>query len=76
MPRPKLTTEDLKERDKLAQEVKEFLSTFRFTEIKLAQTLGISRRSVQMIKAGRVNPNPATVKKLETLRERYKRSAR
>lgn len=76
MPRPKLTKEDLALREVLSGQIKDFLTAYRFTEVKLAETLGISRRSLQMMKAGKVNPSAETLRAWEILRARYKRSGK
>lgn len=76
MPRPKPTEEDLKEREGRAVEIREFLKTYKFTEVRLAEVLGVSRRTVQMMKAGRVSPHPVTVKTWEILKAKHKRTAR
>jgi predicted XRE-type DNA-binding protein len=72
MARPLPTEEDLKERQKLSQEIKDFMKNNKFTEKRLGDICGISRRSVQMIKAGAVTPHPGTLHKIETLFSRYK----
>ena len=76
MPRPKLTREDLDQRETLADQIKDFLTRYRFTEVKLAETLGISRRSVQMMKAGKVCPSTGTLRTWEILRAKYKRTGK
>ncbi len=76
MARPKPTKEDLKEREKLAQTVKDFMKNNLFTEKKLADVVGVSRRSIQMIKAGAVSPQPGTLHKLETLFLRYQQEGK
>jgi len=72
MPRPKPTKEDISERKELAAKVKEFAKENKFTEIKLAEILELSRRTIQMIKAGKVSPHPATTKKLNGLFKKYR----
>ena len=71
MPRPKTTSEDVEDRRALAQEVKAFMREKLFTEIKMAEALGVSRRTIQMIKAGKVTPTLTTRRKWETLRAKY-----
>jgi hypothetical protein len=75
MPRPKPTKEDFKEREQLAIEVRLFAKENLFTEIKLAEVLGISRRTLQMIKAGNVSPHPSTLRKWKALSEKYNKAA-
>ena len=74
MPRPKPTDEDLQEREQLATAVAKFMKDNKFTEVKLAEILGVSRRTVQMMKAGKVTPHPGTLRKWETLVAKYKRA--
>ena len=76
MPRPKPTDDDLKEREERSTQIRLFLKNFKFTEVKLAEILGISRRSVQMMKAGRVSPHHDTIKAWESLRAKYQRVGR
>jgi len=72
MPRPKPSKEDLQERKKLAAAVKQFAKDNLFTEIKLAEVLGLSRRTVQMIKAAKVTPHPSTLHSINGLFAKYK----
>jgi len=72
----KLTEEDLLERNDLAQKVKNFMRDNLFTEKKLVDIVGVSRRTIQMIKAANVTPHPGTLHKLETLFLRYKREGK
>lgn len=67
MPRPAPTDGDIELRKRRAQEMKHFMKEHLFTEIKLADVLGVSRRTVQMIKAGKVTPTPSTLHKWEAL---------
>lgn len=76
MARQRRTSDESEERQKLAQTVKEFMKNNLFTEKKLADVVGISRRTVQMLKAGAVTPHPATLEKLESLFMRYKREGK
>jgi ribosome-binding protein aMBF1 (putative translation factor) len=74
MSRPKPTEEDFEERKTRAREVKIFMHENCFTEVKLADTLGVSRRTVQMIRAGLVTPAPSTLRKLEALLKQYEKA--
>lgn len=74
MPRQKPTDDDLDEREQRAKEWKEFKKTNLFTEVRLAEILGISRRTVQMVLAARVTPQPGTIRKWNTLTAKYKRN--
>lgn len=77
MARPKTTADGFRERETLGAEVKAFMETYKFTELKMAETLGISRRSMQMLKAGRIKPHAETLKRWEVISSKYeKRAAR
>jgi len=71
MPRRKPTPEDLDRRQARAEEMKAFMADNNFTEVKLADVLGVSRRTVQMMKAGRVTPSTETIRKWESLLKQY-----
>jgi predicted transcriptional regulator len=75
MSRPKPTKDDLKDREKLAIAVKKFAKENLFTEVKLADVMGVSRRTIQMIKAAKVSPNQETMKKWRRIIEQYKEAA-
>ena len=72
MPKVTLTEEVLEERKKRARELKDFMVNNKFTEKRLSEIVGISRRSIQMLKAGRITPHLDTLRRLETLYLRYK----
>ena len=77
MARPKTTADGFREREALGIEVKAFMEAHKFTELKMAETLGISRRSMQMLKAGRIKPHAETLKRWEIISSKYeKRAAR
>ena len=71
MPRPKPTEEDLVIREKRAKEWIEFRREYIFTQKKLADVLGISRRSVQFIEGAEVTPLASTLTKFNALKARY-----
>jgi DNA-binding XRE family transcriptional regulator len=71
MPRPKPTEEDLKDREVRRQEWRKFRKEHLFTQIKLAEVLDLSRRTVQLIEAGKVSPFPDTLRKFQALRTRH-----
>ena len=71
MPRPKPTEEDLKDREDRRQEWKKFRKDRLFTQTKLAEVLGLSRRTVQLIEAGKVSPFPDTLRKFWALKARH-----
>lgn len=71
MPRPKPTEEDKEKRIIRAKEWIDFRFNNLFTQRKLAETLGVSRRTVQMVEAGLVTPHPRTIRLFEALVSRY-----
>jgi DNA-binding XRE family transcriptional regulator len=70
----KRTAEELAAREGLAQEFKTFRQDFKFSQKKLVDTIGqgLCRRTLQMIEAGGVNPNPETLKKFRNLVKKHK----
>lgn len=70
----KRTKEELAEREGLAKEFKSFRDEFVFTQKKLADILGhgACRRTIQMVEAGKVNPNPETLKRFRELARKHK----
>lgn len=74
MARAKPTQEDIEEREQRAEEMRTFVKENLFTEVKLAEVLGISRRTVQMMKSGKVSPQDSTLRKWNTLVQKYKRN--
>jgi DNA-binding XRE family transcriptional regulator len=71
MPRPKPTEEDMKERDARREEWRKFRKDHLFTQVKLAEVLDLSRRTVQLIEAGKVSPFPDTLRKFQALKARH-----
>ena len=72
MPRPKPTEEDLKERKLRAVEMRAFMKNNKITEVRLQEITGISRRTIQMMRAGKVTPTYTTLRIWEQFRDRYK----
>ena len=72
MPRPKTTQEDIEKRRITAKQWVDFRFSYLFTQKQMAEVLGISRRTVQMIEAGQVTPHPKTIRLFEALVVRYK----
>jgi predicted transcriptional regulator len=72
MAKPKPTKDDLRKRKLRAKEWRAFMKEALFTEVKLAEVLGISRRDVQYIKAGLVTPHPRTVQRFASLKAMHK----
>lgn len=73
MPRLKPSKEDLKERELRRHEWVEFRRKNLFTQVRLAQVLELSRRTVQQIEAGKVSPWPETLRKFQALKAKYDR---
>lgn len=71
MPRPKPTEEDLNERQLRRREWVRFRKDFLFTQVKLADILGISRRTVQFIEAGELTPLVSTLRKFNALKAKH-----
>ncbi len=61
-------------REAIRQEWIEFRHEFCFTQRRLASVLGIGRRTIQEIEAGRTNPHQSTRLKLFELREKHYRN--
>jgi len=74
MPRLKASSEEIEERKKRAVKWRDFMKDNLFTEKKLAETIGVSRRTVQMVRAGKVTPHKDTLHKFETLVAKYERN--
>ena len=73
MPRLKPTEDELKERRARAVALTKFMKDNKFTEVKLAEATGVSRRSIQMMKSGSVTPHPATLHKLASLVAKHRK---
>jgi predicted transcriptional regulator len=71
MPRPKTTDADLQEREKRKKEWRQFRKEHLFTQVNLAEFLGISRRTVQLVEAGRVSPFPGTLRRFLALKAKH-----
>lgn len=72
MPRPKPTKQDLKDRVTRAKEWRSWMKENLFTEKKLAEVTGISRRTIQMIRAGKVTPHFDTLRIFSALQAKYR----
>lgn len=71
MPKPKPTEEELELREKRRMEWRSFRLRFLFTQAKLAEILGVSRRTVQSVEAGRVTPATSTLRMFLALKARH-----
>ena len=76
MARRKPTPEDLTKRIIRANEWIDFRKDNLFTQIRLAEVLGLSRRTVQMIEAGKITPHPNTLRLFEALQSKYRANAK
>lgn len=76
MPRPKPSEEDLQRRESRKAEWSQFRKEHLFTQVELAQFLGISRRTVQLIEAGKVSPFPGTLRKFSELKAKHESERR
>jgi len=66
-----LSSDELKRREKLAMEWKLFRRNNLFTQKKLAEVMGVSRRTIQQIEGARVTPHPDTVREFLKLKSKY-----
>jgi DNA-binding XRE family transcriptional regulator len=73
MPKPAVTDEELKEREVRSQEWRAFRKDHLFTQVRLAEVLGMSRREVQLIEKGKVSPIQNTLRKFLALKAKYSR---
>lgn len=72
MPRRKPDEDDLKARVVLAAEMVAFRKDNLFTQKKLADILGLSRRTIQMAEAALISPHPATMQAWNNLKHKYR----
>lgn len=75
MPRRKPDEDDIKAREGLAAEMIAFRRDNLFTQKKLAETLDLSRRTIQMIETGTITPHPGTMRAWKTLTAKYRANA-
>lgn len=71
MPRRKVNQKEILERENLAQDFKAFMTRFKFTEVRMGELLNVSRRTIQMIRAGKVNPKQPTLLKFSAIKAKY-----
>lgn len=71
MPRRKPTPDDIEHRQVVAKEWFEFRRDFKFSQKKLAETIGKSRRTVQMVESGTISPHPETLKRFDALKQKH-----
>ena len=63
-------------REERAKEWRDFMKNNLFTEKRLAETIGISRRTVQMVRAGNVTPHDNTLRIFGALKAKYDREGK
>ncbi len=68
MSKPPVTTDDLKARAHRRDEWRDFRRDFLFTQARLADALGIDRRTVQKIEAAETTPLPIILEKFADLK--------
>jgi DNA-binding XRE family transcriptional regulator len=76
MRKPKPIEEKVQARQERAKEWRDFMANNLFTEKRLAETIGISRRTVQMVRAGNVTPHDSTLRLFATLKAKYDREGK
>jgi DNA-binding XRE family transcriptional regulator len=75
MPQSKLFSEDRRQRKERAQDWKLFRKNNLFTQRRLADTLGISRRTIQQIEGAYITPHPQTLRRFEVFKRRHETNA-
>lgn len=64
--------EETKTRRRRANQWRRFRQDHQFTQKRLADIVGISRRTVQQIEAGNINPHPITLRRFLTFKQKCK----
>ena len=75
MPRPKASEKDLERREVRRGEWSSFRTQYLLTQKRLAEVLGISRRTIQMIEGGKITPRANTLRKFLVLKSKYEDSS-
>lgn len=75
MPRSEPTEAELVQREKISVEIKDFMEKNLITEVRLAEISGLSRRTIQQLKAARCTPHKETLRKWLAIKARYDRNA-
>lgn len=73
MPKPHPTEQELAAREQRALEWRAFRKNFLFTQVRLAEVLEISRRTVQKIENCRLTPLANIQRRFFELRAEYRR---
>ena len=63
--------QDQKKRLKRAKEWKKFRDENLFTQKRLADIIGVSRRTIQQIEAGRITPHPTTLRLFAVFKRKF-----
>lgn len=70
------TEAEIREAEKFAKKLREFMSSERFTERLLSEVTGVSRRTIQMLKKGGTLPKTITRRRIEVIMEKHKANKR
>lgn len=70
----KSASDELRERKQRAVAWKKFRRDYLFTQRKLAEMVGVSRRTVQLIEAGKLTPRPSTLRLFATYRKQCRQN--
>lgn len=71
MPRRKPTPADIEKRKERSLEWFNFRDEFLFTQQRLAEILGLSRRTIQMVESGKITPHPETLRVFAVLKGKH-----
>lgn len=75
-PKRTLDSELEKEMQKTAREWTKLREMNKLSQTFLSEIIGVSRRTIQSIEAGKIIPQAATIKKFEELRSKYEREGK
>jgi len=67
----KLDKEDSKQRVKRAEDWRMFRRNNLFTQKRLAEIVGISRRTLQKVESGYITPHPQTLRRFAAFKRKY-----
>jgi DNA-binding XRE family transcriptional regulator len=66
-----MSKEDAEQRQQRAEEWKMFRRNNLFTQKRLAEVVGISRRTIQLVEYGAITPQPQTLRRFIKLKRKY-----
>lgn len=72
----RMDNDDQQRRQEWADEFRRFRQNFLFSQVKLAEQLGVSRRGVQLIEAGKVDAHTGTLRNFNALKSRHVKNSR